>query len=66
MSSFPDEDIARFSRDNGFLGWGLVSAKEGTGIDEAASRYWLNEFSPHIIINLTLACKLFARSDIVL
>ncbi len=39
MSSFfLDEDIARFSREHGFLGWGLVSAKEGTGIEEAASR----------------------------
>lgn len=33
-----DEDIAKFSRDNNFLGWCLVSAKEGTGIEEAASR----------------------------
>jgi hypothetical protein len=49
MSSFPDEDIARFSRDNGFLGWGLVSAKEGTGIDEAASRYLYSTSSPHIL-----------------
>jgi hypothetical protein len=40
MSSFVlDEDIAKFSREHGFLGWGLVSAKEGTGIEEAASRY---------------------------
>jgi hypothetical protein len=39
MSSFfLDEDIAKFSREHGFLGWGLVSAKEGTGIEEAASR----------------------------
>ncbi len=35
---FLDEDIAKFSREHGFLGWGLVSAKEGTGIEEAASR----------------------------
>ena len=41
ISSSLDEDIAKFCREHGFIGWGLVSAKEGTGIEEAASRLGL-------------------------